>query len=125
VAASDRQALGHRKEKQALHYLRQQGLRLVESNFRTRFGEIDLVMREGDCLIFVEVRYRRQRGYATAAESVDSHKRRKLALAAEVFARARPRWANCTMRFAVVAFDRPAGQETTLTWIRDAFRPDG
>ncbi|MDX1481171.1 MAG: YraN family protein, partial [Woeseiaceae bacterium] len=54
----DRQSLGKRKEKEALRFLQQRGLELVERNFRSRFGEIDLVMRDEDCLVVVEVRYR-------------------------------------------------------------------
>ena len=77
-------------------------------------------MLEDNCLVFVEVRYRRHSRYSGAAASVDRHKRRRLALAAAVFARRRRQWADFRMRFDVVAFD---GKEATMHWLRDAFRP--
>ena len=54
-------------------------------NFRCRFGEIDLVMLDADCLVFIEVRYRKSGSFATAAESVDRRKQRKLALTGAFF----------------------------------------
>lgn len=77
-------------------------------------------MLDGDCLVFVEVRYRRHSRYPGAAASVDRHKQRRLALAAAVFARSRRQWSNVRMRFDVVAFD---GEEAAMHWLRDAFRP--
>jgi len=124
VASGKRQTLGRRGERRAQRYLQQNGLVPLTANFRTRFGEIDLVMQDGDCLVFVEVRYRKARGFASAAESIDRHKQRKLALAAEMFLRTRPAFADCLMRFDVVAIDRKGDGEPTLNWVQDAFRPD-
>lgn len=123
MAVSDRGSIGRQGEQQALRYLERAGLTLVQSNFRTRFGEIDLIMRDGDCLVFVEVRFRRDRDFATAAESVDGRKRRKLALAAAGFARSNRLWRNCAMRFDVVALDCDRDGRVRLDWITDAFRP--
>lgn len=124
MAASRRDKIGRAFEQQALRHLEQSGLTLVTRNFRTRFGEIDLVMLDRDCLVFVEVRYRRQNRYTTAAASVDTHKQRRLALSAMAFTRRRPRWANHPMRFDVVGFDDGRAAPAELTWLRDAFRPD-
>ena len=52
------QLLGNRAETPTLHYLKIIGLRLVTRNYRCRFGEVDLIMRDDDCLVFVEVRCR-------------------------------------------------------------------
>jgi putative endonuclease len=80
-------------------------------------------MLDADCLAFIEVRYRKSGAFATAAESVDRHKQRKLALTAAFFLSRKDRYANCPVRFDVIAIDR-VGTSKTLSWIRDAFRPD-
>ena len=120
MAASRRTEVGRHYEERALAHLKSRGLALIARNFRTRFGELDLVMLDGDCLVFVEVRYRRRSRYLDAAASVDRHKQRRLALAAAVFVRSRRRWSSALMRFDVVAFD---GEDPTMVWLRDAFRP--
>ena len=73
--------------------------------------------REGETLVFVEVRYRRGEGYGGAVESVDRHKQRRLAAAAAAYLQAHPRRAELPCRFDVVADE---GGE--IRWIRDAFR---
>lgn len=106
-AGSASQAAGARHEDAALAYLQRAGLVLVERNFGCRHGEIDLVMRERDCLVFVEVRYRRgaqvRGGYGGGIESVGAAKRAKLVRAAGMFLAAHPRLANLACRFDVLA----------------------
>ena len=119
----DRKSLGNSKEREALGFLRDRGLEPVARNFRSRFGEIDLVMRDDDCLVFIEVRYRRADRFGTAAESVDRHKRERLVLAAQLFLRTRPRYALGPLRFDVVAISRATTGAESREWIRDAFRP--
>lgn len=65
------QASGGAAEEQAARFLAHQGLDIVARNFRTRFGEIDLVAREGATLVFVEVRMRTSDRYGGAAASID------------------------------------------------------
>lgn len=76
---------GHAAEDRALAYLQQQGLQLVERNMRWRRGEIDLVMRDGATLVFVEVRQRTSRRYGGAAASIDAAKRARLWRSAQYF----------------------------------------
>ena len=66
-------------------YLEAQGLRIVARNFRARRGEIDLVARDGDTLVFVEVRLRSSARFGGAAESITAVKRARLVAAAEAF----------------------------------------
>ena len=93
----------------------------LERNYHTRRGEIDLILldqtREGETLVFVEVRYRDGEGYGGAAASVDRHKQRRLAAAAAAYLQAHPERAEQPCRFDVVADE---GGE--IHWIRDAFR---
>ena len=107
---------------------RDPGLRAVAANANFRLGELDLVMMDDAAfgeptLVFVEVRYRKDDGYGSGADSVDRHKQRKLVRAAELFLLAHRRLADMPCRFDVVeAQGDPA--EPRLHWIRDAFRAD-
>lgn len=99
------------------------GLVEVAANANYRVGELDLVMLDGDTLVFVEVRYRRSGEYGGGAASIDRGKRRKLVRAAEVFLLRNPRFADAPCRFDVVeASGDPEAPE--LNWMRDAFRAD-
>ena len=100
----------------------------VARNAGFRAGEIDLVMldpdaRGGPCLVFVEVRYRRNGGYGGALQSVDARKRRKLVHAAQLFLARDRRFSNIACRFDVVIADGDAAAPN-LDWLRDAFRAD-
>ena len=77
-----RVAQGTAAEDLALRYLEARGLSLVTRNFRCRTGELDLIMRDGEHLVFVEVRSRRSTRYGTPAESVTRTKQQRLLRAA-------------------------------------------
>ncbi len=96
---------------------------LVMRNFRCRLGEIDLIMTDDDCLVFVEVRYRGRNRFVAAKLTVDGHKQRKIIRTAALFIARKSRFANSVVRFDVVAIDTNASGEETIEWIRDAFRP--
>ncbi len=103
-------------EDSALEYLRTRGLSLVTRNYRCRLGEIDLVMREGDTMVFVEVRLRRHSSFGGAAESITAKKQQRILSAARHYLtqfRVLPR-----CRFDVVLF---SGTDPAQ-WIPDAFR---
>ncbi|NGY05244.1 YraN family protein [Solimonas terrae] len=103
-------------EDAALRLLQRRGLKLVARNARFRGGELDLVMRDGAVLVIVEVRARSASRFATAVESVDARKRRKVMLAAQMFVAAHPEHAERALRFDVVAYD---GEQ--VQWIENAF----
>ncbi|WP_312380410.1 YraN family protein [Stutzerimonas balearica] len=116
----DRRSSGRSAEALACHHLRGKGLRLLAQNWLCRSGELDLVMLEGDTVVFVEVRYRRHTAWGGAIESVDARKRQKLVRAAQHFLLQEPRWAAHPCRFDVVAIG-PEGSHASLNWIRNAF----
>ncbi len=116
-------SIGSTAERIALDYLLGQRLRLITRNFNCRVGEIDLIMRDGDVLVFVEVRYRRANRFASAAVSINYRKQQKLIKAASFFLCRNSHWAERVMRFDVVALDGPSESRSTLQWIKDAFRP--
>ena len=123
MAPSATQSVGAEKEAQALAWLCAQGLLPVTRNFRCRFGEIDLVMLDGDCLVFVEVRFRSSNHYYSAAESVGPAKQRKLIVSAQLFLKSERRFRDRCCRFDVIAIDRLHPQQSAIQWIKDAFRP--
>jgi putative endonuclease len=117
-----RAASGDEGEALALSHLQQQGLELVQRNYRVargpgaRAGEIDLVMRERDgTLVFVEVRRRARREHGGAAASVTPAKQRSLVYAAQHYLMRLRSVPPC--RFDVVAID----DDRALEWIRGAF----
>lgn len=120
---------GARAEALAADYLVRRGLRVIERNYRVRGGEIDLVCREGDTLVFVEVRLRRHAGYGGAAESITAAKRRRLVLAARHYLARMPETA---CRFDCILLSRlddafTAGNgpcDHGIEWIRDALAAD-
>ena len=119
----NRRAQGAQIERSARFFLCEKGLTPFAENAYARVGEIDLVMRDADALVFVEVRYRATDSHGGALASVDWHKQRKLIRAAEMFLMRHPRLAQLPCRFDVVCV---TGALTTpeFVWVRDAFRVD-
>ncbi len=113
--------VGLRAERLALDYLLARGLVAITRNFRCRGGEIDLIMLDGDCLVFIEVRYRATAVFSPASHTVDRHKQRKIVRSAAMFNARNHRYAMHTMRFDVVAVE--GEEKPTIDWITDAFRP--
>lgn len=93
---------GRDAEVYARKYLERHGLKFVEANYRCRLGEIDLIMRDGSTIVFVEVRYRKNQSYGGALESIDHRKKRKLRAAAEHYLQRRRIGADSPCRFDVV-----------------------
>ena len=114
---------GEAAERLAENYLRERGLKLVERNFHSRKGEIDLVMQDGGHLIFVEVRLRRNDHFGSAAESITLTKQRRVINAASYFLQCRRQWRDSPCRFDVLTVSGRSHEE--IGWIRDAFRQEG
>jgi len=108
-------AEGDLAEDAALAYLEGQGLRLKARNYRSRFGEIDLVLDDRGTLVFVEVRKRANARFGGAAESITAAKRDKLVATARQYLAGLRREVPC--RFDAVLIDGTG----TVDWIRDAF----
>jgi len=111
---------GQAAERRAEHYLKTQGLALRARNYRCKAGEIDLIMQDGQTLVFVEVRLRRRRGFASAAETLDERKQRKLMRAAQHYLLCHGLTDKLNCRFDLVAFDTGPGDSQTQ-WIQNAF----
>ncbi len=113
-----RQIVGQKAERKAEAFLKKRGLIRLERNYNCRMGEIDLVMRDGEAIVFVEVRKRSLKGYGDAADSINTSKQRKLVLAARHFLMNHSHYGECPCRFDVVAID---GETETIKWISNAF----
>ena len=117
----NKQQTGQAAESKACDHLQQHGLQLIERNYHCRQGEIDLIMRDGNYTVFVEVRYRRNSGFGSAAESVDQRKQRKIISTASHYLQQHSKLAQQPARFDVVSIS-PQGKETNIDWIQDAFQ---
>lgn len=111
--------LGSQAEQYALAFLQQQGLKLIEKNFRGRFGEIDLIMRHHDVLVFVEVRLRKPNAFGGAEASITSSKQKKLILTASQYMQ---RHGEQPCRFDTVLLS--ALQADSIIWYQQAFQLD-
>lgn len=107
---------GDAAEETAKKYLQSSGLRLLDRNYRCRMGEIDLIMQDGDSLVFVEVRFRNKSNFGTAQASIDYHKQRKLILTAQHYLQTHRSDSAC--RFDVIAIN---GDKNRIEWIKNAF----
>ena len=112
---------GRDAEELACRYLVERGLQVTARNYRCPRGEIDLIMRDGDSVVFVEVRYRRSSRFGSGAETVDSRKQSRLIATAMHYLQANRNVAKHPARFDVVAVS-PGDVRQSVQWIRDAFQ---
>ena len=87
---TDSNKTGQQAEESAYHYLKTQGLVLVERNYNSPRGEIDLIMQDNNTTVFIEVRYRSNNWFGSGAESVDQHKQQKLLATAVHYLQKKP-----------------------------------
>lgn len=114
-------ARGAWAEQHAARYLATAGLRELERNYRCPGGEIDLIMEEGEVLVFVEVRYRRHERHGSAAESVHTLKRQRLLHSAQHYLLAHAPRERQPCRFDVVTLSGTA-PVLRVEWIKNAFQ---
>ncbi|HUP30243.1 MAG TPA: YraN family protein [Usitatibacter sp.] len=108
------QAAGGDAEERAARFLASHGLRIVERNYRTRMGEIDLIACEDDTLVFVEVRLRSSERFGGALGSIDARKRARIEAAARHYLMRIKREPPCRFDVVTLAGGEPA-------WLRGAF----
>ena len=115
---------GLRYEDQALNYLQKRGLRLLHHNYACRCGEIDLIMREGESICFIEVKFRKSMSYGGAAHSIPLTKRRKIIKTALFYIAGHRQLAGCPLRFDAFLIQRQRDGSDRIDWIRSAFYAD-
>ncbi|HIJ85567.1 MAG: protein of unknown function UPF0102 [Magnetococcales bacterium] len=120
-----RQWMGRYGEMLAEKTLKKNGCVILEKNFSTPQGEIDIIAKNGKILIFCEVRSRRLTAtdtMTTIGESINRTKQRRLAILAEIYLQRHPDMQSCCCRFDVVLVAKQ-NKKWQVDWIQDAFRP--
>ena len=113
--------LGRRGERLAINFLKRKGYQILETNYRTRRGEIDIVCKHRGCVVFVEVKTRRSLSFGAPEEAVDMRKRRRMLDTASRFLTQRFRTDRLDCRFDVITILE--GARIGIAHIEDAFRP--
>ena len=121
--SDQRQAMGLAGEKLAEKLLRKNGLRIVARRFAVPGGEIDLVARRRDTLVFVEVKCRRDSNWTEPEQAVNLGKQRRMTRAAKAFVRGK-RLEHMPCRFDIVAVVLPENGKPAMTHFEDAFAPE-
>ncbi len=107
-------------ESLALSHLQKAGLTLLARNYTCRLGEIDLVMREKQSVVFIEVRYRKSAEHGTGAATIGATKRTKLIRTAKLYLQEHPRLATSTCRFDAVTISGDM-EAPDIRWLRSVF----
>ncbi|MDO6425854.1 YraN family protein [Thalassotalea sp. 1_MG-2023] len=111
---------GQHWESKALEYLEKQQLIFVTANFHSRQGEIDLIMKEGNCVVFVEVKYRKNKAFGGAISAVSISKQEKIRRTAAFFLQQQGLNAyNTACRFDIIAIE--GGNIPEFIWLKNAF----
>jgi len=109
---------GEAMEQFACDRLIANGLKLVQKNYRTRLGEIDLIMRDGEYLVFIEVRYRQNTDHGCPLESITPQKQRRIVMAAQIYLQNKNLTDKVPVRFDVLAITGET--KPKWTWIKQA-----
>ncbi|MDT0605107.1 YraN family protein [Thalassotalea castellviae] len=113
--------LGDFWELYAERYLTDNGLCLLSKNFHSRQGEIDLIMKENDCFVFVEVKYRKNNQFGGAISAVSQQKQQKIIKTATFFLQQQNlNEYNTACRFDIVAIEGDANKPK-IQWLKNAF----
>ncbi len=112
--------IGAKVERNTETFLNKRGLRTIRRNYKCRTGEIDLVMNDGEYVVFVEVRYRGSDAYGDPIESITARKQQRLIRAATHFLATEPHLQSMPCRFDAVGVSKANGH-TKYDWIKNAF----
>lgn len=112
-----RKNLGNAAEEAAVLFLEEKGIRILERNFRSYHGEIDIIALEQQTILVVEVKMRSYRDCGTAAEAVDFRKQKRICYTFNYYRMKKKLAENTAVRFDVIEVDK----ELECYWIRNAF----
>lgn len=110
---------GQQMEDQALAFLNKQGFKLIERNASSRYGEIDLIVSDGQTLVFAEVRFRRNKTHGSGAETVTRSKQQRIIQTAQFWLQRQSRWQHYPARFDILSL---SGEPVEIEWLTDAFQ---
>lgn len=109
---------GKNAENQALSYLKKQGLSLIKRNYRSYYGEIDLIMLDQEIIVFIEVRKRTCQDYGNSIESVNRKKQQKIIKTALIYLQQKKLLNKKLIRFDIIGIDK----HKMIKWIKNAFQ---
>jgi putative endonuclease len=109
--------IGKQAEEQALRFLKTKGLTLHKANYSCKQGELDLIMADGETIVFVEVRKRKHIQYGEGSETVGASKQTKLYRAATHYLIEKELYDKVFCRFDIISIN----QAGLITWIKNAF----
>lgn len=113
---------GQQYEALARDYLQQQGLTLIEQNYHSRFGEIDLIMFDQQVLCFIEVKFRKSNAFGGAVSAISRAKQQKIIKTAQCYILSTPTIAQKPMRFdALILQLKSSVSDLNIDWIQNAF----
>lgn len=117
---SKRQLLGQSGEAQAARFLKKRGLKIVTRNYSCKHGEIDIIGRDGDVLVFVEVKTRSQESFGTPSSAVTFRKQQQISKTAHNYM-VEHQISDVDARFDVISVLAPKGEKVRIEHIPDAF----
>ncbi|MBR3683740.1 MAG: YraN family protein [Lachnospiraceae bacterium] len=112
----NKRELGTKYEKTAMEYLQTKGVHILQSNYRNRYGEIDIIALDGDTLCFVEVKYRKTGKAGTSEESVGYAKQKQICKISDFY-----RMQNQIPFHTPIRFDVIAVNDDRIRWMKNAF----
>lgn len=118
--ASPSQRKGLYYENLALKHLKKQGLKFSHKNYHCRLGEIDLVMLDRECIVFIEVRYRENLNFGNGLDTVTKSKQGKIIKTAQHYLIQAGLYEKVSVRFDVISISKPEGK-AELIWVQNAF----
>ena len=112
---------GDQAEETAAKFLKNSGHNIINRNFHSRYGEIDLISLDKETLVFTEVRYRKNEQFLNAIETIDEYKCRKIIKTSEVFLNKYKKYQSYYCRFDVIAITGEINNPA-IKWIKSAFQ---
>ncbi len=123
ISANHTKEVGSVTEEIAYQHLKKQGLTLITKNFTSRMGEIDLIMKDNDAIVFIEVRYRKNSNFGSPEETVTFKKQKKIKTTALLFIAKNSIYKNIQPRFDVIGMTPTTNNSNSMSinWIKNAF----
>lgn len=120
---SKKRQTGNQAENLALQYLEKNRLKLIEQNYSTKMGEVDLIMLDNSeqSLVFIEIRYRKSVYFGSAIDTINGSKQAKLIRTAKHFLQCHTQYDDFICRFDVVGLESDL-KCPKINWIKDAFK---
>lgn len=115
--------IGSDIENRCLQFLLNQSLKKLAKNYHSKMGEIDLIMKDTNTVVFIEVRYRKQKHFGSPEETVNYPKRRKIILTAQSYLQKHQQLQKYNCRFDILGVSTYNGQ-LEFNWLKNAFTLD-